>query len=419
MPVYNPPPTIDTIPGLAEVVEAVPVGGTTGQALVKSSDDNYDTEWGDVAGGASSAVDIQVFTSSDNWVKPTGASVVQVILLGGGGGGGSGRKGAAGSDRAGGGGGGAGARAEATFDATSLNNPEAITIGAGGTGGTAVSTNSTNGNAGANGGKTSFGGWLVAGGGTGGGGGTSTTVTAGVAAQGWPDGFARFSNPPVGAGGISDFIAGDVNATAGYFAGGGGGYGGAIDSTNTAFAGGAGGAGGSATTTSGISGYNTTITGGTAGGVATAGGNGGNAPTNYAIGGSGGGGGGGSTTATNGGDGGDGGLYGAGGAGGGAGVNSVNNSGAGGDGAAGIAIVISYFESTSEINPIADGDKGSITVTSDGTVWTLDAPIEIAQAPGKDFTLPDGHSGLHGKRLLLTSSQRATLVGTARLIISG
>jgi len=29
--------------------EGVPVGGTTGQALIKSSNDNYDTEWGQAA----------------------------------------------------------------------------------------------------------------------------------------------------------------------------------------------------------------------------------------------------------------------------------------------------------------------------------------------------------------------------------
>ena len=40
----------DGAPGVG-VVE----GGTTGQALIKKSDDDYDTEWGDAGGGLSQA----------------------------------------------------------------------------------------------------------------------------------------------------------------------------------------------------------------------------------------------------------------------------------------------------------------------------------------------------------------------------
>lgn len=36
----------------------VPVGGTTGQALVKASDDDFDTEWGDAVGGGGSTVTV-------------------------------------------------------------------------------------------------------------------------------------------------------------------------------------------------------------------------------------------------------------------------------------------------------------------------------------------------------------------------
>lgn len=44
--------------GLAGVSGGVPSGGTTGQALVKSSDDNYDVEWATVSGGASAWGDL-------------------------------------------------------------------------------------------------------------------------------------------------------------------------------------------------------------------------------------------------------------------------------------------------------------------------------------------------------------------------
>lgn len=60
MPVYNPPATVDTIPGLQETLDAVevaslPTGGTTGQALVKVSNADHDVMWDDVAGGPGSA----------------------------------------------------------------------------------------------------------------------------------------------------------------------------------------------------------------------------------------------------------------------------------------------------------------------------------------------------------------------------
>src|SRR5688572_10156167 len=54
--------------------------------------------------------DVQVFTASGTWTKPTGSfTTVEVRLVGAGGGGGSGRRGATGTVRTGGGGGGGGA----------------------------------------------------------------------------------------------------------------------------------------------------------------------------------------------------------------------------------------------------------------------------------------------------------------------
>lgn len=46
------------------------------------------------------------------------------------------------------------------------------------------------------------------------------------------------------------------------------------------------------------------------------------------------------------------------------------------------------------------------------------APFTGNQATG-DFTIADGQFGIHGKRLTLTSTQRATLQGSARLILCG
>lgn len=113
---------------------------------------------------------VQVFTSSGTWNKPTGARTVTVELVGGGGGGGG--AGAAGSGAHGkGGGGGAGGYAWEQFDAASLGSSETVTIGAAGTAGAAGANN------GGTGGTTSFGSQCSADGGTGGLGNASSAVS--------------------------------------------------------------------------------------------------------------------------------------------------------------------------------------------------------------------------------------------------
>lgn len=266
--------------------------------------------------------DVQVFTATGTWTKPTGAQFVDVSCIAGGGGGGSGRRGAAGSVRSGGsGGGGAGSSAH-RIPASILGATVAVTIGAAGAGGTAITANDTDGNAGTGGAATTFGTLVRSGAPTGGSGGTASAGTGGSAGNGAHLGTAGGAAAAAGA-------AGANSATSA--ASGGGGGGGGISSGNAASAGGNGGASNSATASSG------------AGGVidSTQPGSGTAITTGSGVPGSGGGGGASSIT-TVGQTGAAGGIYGGGGGGGGASVNG-NNSGAGGIGGAGICIVVTYF----------------------------------------------------------------------------
>lgn len=274
--------------------------------------------------------DIQIFTGSSTWTKPTGTPApqsVHVFAVGGGGGGGSGRKGATGTVRFGGGGGGGGGRSANWFRAVDLSATETVTIGQGGNGGASQATNSTNGNGGGTASATTFtrGGSVAfrAGGGGLGGGGTTGTGVGGSAGNGDIDG---------GAGGSGDDLVGVAGGNAAGAGGGGGG--GGLDAANTERAGGTGGGLSSS--------YNFSVggTAGTAGGGT--GGTGGSVATNVPNGGAGGGGGG-SENAGAAGAGGGGGNYGGGGGGGGASQDSAGNSGAGGNGADGICVVITYF----------------------------------------------------------------------------
>jgi hypothetical protein len=113
----------------------------------------------------------RIFTSSNTFVVPTGAKVVEVTCIGGGGGGGGGARNVSGDG--GGGGGGGGGLSKYLFRAEDLGGVDAsitVTIGTGGAGGAATASGTTalDGNSGTAGGATSFGSYLQATGGSGG-----------------------------------------------------------------------------------------------------------------------------------------------------------------------------------------------------------------------------------------------------------
>jgi hypothetical protein len=303
---------------------------------------DFDSDASDIIGNSTiedGKINIQKFTSSGTWTKPTNARIVKVYAIGGGGQGGSGIRGVAGGTRCGGGGGGAGGFVVAEFGADLLGATETVTVGAGGTGGgQEVTVNSTNGNAGANGGSSSFGNWIFAPGGNGGSGGTGAAGAGGVTVLG----VASPWNPVAGAGGSAN-SSGGVGGNGGNsntFAPTSGGAGGGLSSANAAANGGPGGS---------ILGtiHNMLTLGGLGGSTSAYAGQVGNSVTtlftSVSIG-TGGGGGRADTTASLGYAGGAGGGYGAGGGGGSASQNGwANNNAHGGDGYQGLVVVVTYF----------------------------------------------------------------------------
>lgn len=224
-------------------------------------------------GTGGSVIDIQTFTSSGTWNKPSSGSTALVECWGGGG---SGGRGSTSSGAAGGGGGGYNFQ---FFDLSTLGASETVTIGAGGAAQTSAGT------AGNAGGNTTFGAHLTAYGGgaggpgeSGGGGGGGQTSAGGnggavSGAGGGPvggpalattiDSTIAISGGSGGASGTSSIDGGD-----GIYGGGGGagGYSAAGGSTKT---------GGNSLYGGGGGGSGATDTSGGAGGASVYGGNGG------------------------------------------------------------------------------------------------------------------------------------------------
>lgn len=183
--------------------------------------------------------DIQIFDANGTWTKPTGATLIEVLVWGGGGGG------AQTDSFSAAGGGGGGGFSRAIFDEGKAGSSETITIGVGGVAGTGTGH-------GGNGGTSSFGSLVLAYGGKGGqvnnpstsattfveGGtpvavGTSTSATV-------PTGFEIFRGGWGGGMISSTGYAGGISM----YGGGGGGCAGGSAAGGKSYSGGNGGAGG-------------------------------------------------------------------------------------------------------------------------------------------------------------------------------
>lgn len=184
--------------------------GTNGQVL---SSNGTAIVWTTPTGGS---VTVETFTTSGTWTKPSTGTFATILCLGGGGGGGrventymEGGKG--------------GFLIQGTFRLSDLPSTVAVTIGAGGAGTTSNTV------AGANGGDTSFGSFVLARGGLGGttstGAGqgnpppkTSTTVLSNLGFD-MNNYFARYVNSVTGLGiNINDMVGGSMitQANGGY-----------------------------------------------------------------------------------------------------------------------------------------------------------------------------------------------------------
>jgi hypothetical protein len=312
--------------------------GTSGAATLVGSTLNIPN----YASGGAAVIDIQTFTSSGVWTKPSGAKQVEVLIFGAGGGGGAGRRGAATTARYGGGGAATGSVVINKMDASALSATENVWIGVGGTGATGATTNDSNGAAGAGGGNSYLGGSgtvgtakIIAPGGGNGFGGTNVANSSGQSAAQLIYGVYGFNQYGTGSFSANGFtVINQINVrpiTCGV-------YGGGIDNANNRYA-------GSSIQNRKMDLANLFYT--TSGG-ATVGAAGSNGTTvlndaNFAVLSSGGAGGASGDTAGTiaGGRGGDGGRC-AGGGGGGASTNGAA-SGAGGRGGDGYCIIVTYF----------------------------------------------------------------------------
>jgi hypothetical protein len=194
------------------------------------------------------APNIQVFTSSGTWTKPSGYTSARRLVVGAGGGGGSGRRRANATVGFGGGGGQGGSFAEDIVSLSLLGATETVTVGTGGSGGLAASADSTNGNAGGAGTISSFGtantaSYIAASGGNGGAAGTTVSAAGGTnpAANGQAIGYAGGAS---GAGATAAVVGSPATPPYGKAAGGGGG-GGGLNAANVVASGAVGGIGAS------------------------------------------------------------------------------------------------------------------------------------------------------------------------------
>ena len=227
--------------------------GTTDQVLTVASG---------LPSWAAGGVDVQTFTSSGTWTKPTSGTYAVIESWGGGGGGANGHSG---SDYGGGGGG--GAYNSALILLSSLGSTETVTIGAGGLGGADGGAND-----GTAGGNTTFGAHLTAYGGGGGGSGAPAASDRGFGGGGGglagAGGSGDAGSGARGAGyeGAATFVYTAVRQDAGFTAGGSGGNEGGVEEEGAGALFGGGGGGGGTSSSGGSNPGGSSVYGGGGGG---------------------------------------------------------------------------------------------------------------------------------------------------------